>query len=86
MGRRLGLGRWQAIAKAVVDQVPDTERGVFFDKLLAIIQHRGEVKVRDIQMAIRGRLRSTEIKDIIRQLIDAGVVEFSSDGKYRAVR
>jgi hypothetical protein len=74
----------QAMADAIVDQMPDTERGVFADKLLEIIRRRGEVKVRDIQMAIRGRLRSAEIKDILRQLIEAGAVEFTADGKYRA--
>ena len=65
----------QAMADAVVDQVPQTDRGEFADKLLAIIRRRGTVKVRDIQMCIRGRLRSAEIKDIVRQLIEAGEVE-----------
>jgi hypothetical protein len=35
-------------------------------------------------MTIRGRLRSAEIKDILRQLIEAGAVKFTPDGKYRA--
>jgi hypothetical protein len=74
----------QAMADAIVDQMPDTERGIFADKLLEIIRRREEVTVRDIQMTIRGRLRSAEIKDILRQLIEAGAVKFTPDGKYRA--
>jgi hypothetical protein len=76
----------QVTADAIIEQVPETERGAFADKLLEIIRRRGEVKVRDIQMTIRGRLRSAEIKDIIRQLIEAGEVEFTADGHYRAIR
>ena len=74
----------QAMADAIVDWMPDTERGVFADKLLEVIRRRGEVTVRDIQTTIRGRLRSAEIKDILRQLIEAGAVKFTLDGKYRA--
>jgi hypothetical protein len=73
------------MAAAVVDQVPQTDRGEFADKLLAIIQRRGTVKVKDIQTHIRGRLRSAEIKDIIRQLIEAGKVGCTPDGQYRAI-
>jgi Bifunctional DNA primase/polymerase, N-terminal/Protein of unknown function (DUF3987) len=76
----------QATVDAIVSQVPETERGVFAEKLLEIIRRRGSVTARDIQMSIRGRLRSMEIKDIIRQLIEGGEVECSADGQYRAVR
>jgi hypothetical protein len=72
----------QAMADAVVDQLPQTERGDFADKLLGIIRRRGKVKVRDIQRAMHARLRSAEIKDIIRQLMEAGLVRFE-DGEYR---
>jgi hypothetical protein len=76
----------QAMTDAVVDQVPDSDRGVYLDKLLGIIRRRGTVKVRDIQQYIRGRLRSADIKDILRQLIEAGDVECTPDGQYRAVQ
>jgi hypothetical protein len=75
----------KAMADAVVGQMPQTERGEYADKLLEIIRRRGSVTPRDIQMCIRGRLRSAEIKDIVRQLIEAGEVEASVDGQYRAV-
>jgi hypothetical protein len=75
----------QAIIAAVADRMPETERGVFAEKLLDIIRRRNGVKARDIQQAIKGRLRSAEIKDIVRQFIEAGEVECSLDGMYRAV-
>jgi hypothetical protein len=73
----------QAMADAVVDQVPQTDRGEFADKLLAIIRRRKRVKVRDIQRAMHARLRTAEIKDIVRQLIEAGLVKFEN-GEYCA--
>jgi hypothetical protein len=77
----------KAITAAVVDQMPvETERGLITEKLLDIIRRRGDVKPRDIQQCIRGRLRSAEIKDIVRQLIEAGLVEVTADGRYQAVR
>jgi Bifunctional DNA primase/polymerase, N-terminal/Protein of unknown function (DUF3987) len=85
-GAELAWKAGQALADAVVDQVPDTERGVYLDKLLGIIRRRRMVKVRDIQQYIRGRLRSAEIKDILRQLIEAGDIECTPDGQYRAVQ
>ena len=76
----------QAMADAIVDQVPQTDRGEFVDKLLEIIRRRGPVKPRDIQMYIRGRLKSAEIKDIVRQMIEAGEVECTLDGAYKVAR
>ena len=73
------------MADAVVEQMPQTDRGEFADKLLAIIRRRGSVKVRDIQRAMNARLRSAEIKDIVRQLIEAGLVTYDANGDYRAV-
>jgi hypothetical protein len=73
----------QTTANAIVALMPDTERGIFADKLLEIIRQRKGVKVRDIQRAMHARLRSAEIKDIVRQLIEAGLVTYT-DGQYRA--
>ena len=85
-GAELAWKAGQAMADAVVDQVPDSERGIYLDKLLAIIRRRRTVKVRDIQMYMRGRLRSAEIKDILQQLVEAGEVERIPDGQFRAVQ
>jgi hypothetical protein len=74
------------IIAAVADRMPvETERGLITEKLLDIIRRRGGVKPRDIQQCIRGRLRSAEIKDIVRQLMEAGLVEMTVDGRYQAV-
>jgi Bifunctional DNA primase/polymerase, N-terminal/Protein of unknown function (DUF3987) len=82
----------QALADAVEDQLPQTERGEVAEKLLATIRKlcrkrgkHGAVKVRDIQQFNRSRFKSQEIKDIIRQLIEAGDIECTLDGQYRAV-
>ena len=52
----------QTMADAIVDQVPQTDRGEFADKLLTIIRRRGSVTVRDIQTCIRGRLEMRRSK------------------------
>ena len=85
-GAELAWKAGQAMADAIVDQVPQTDRGEFVDKLLGIIRRRGPVKPRDIQMYIRGRLKSAEIKDIVRQMIEGGEVECTPDGAYKAAR
>jgi hypothetical protein len=75
----------QALAMAAVEFVPQSERGVYGDKILGLIRRRGTMKVRDIQMFIRGSLRSAEIKDLLAQLVEAGAIEWTVDG-YRAVK
>lgn len=74
----------QAMMDAVVDQVPQTDRGEFADKLLAIIRRRRTVKTRDIQRAMHARVRSAEIKDILHQLVEAGLIKRIAEGEYRA--
>ena len=75
----------QALAMAAVEFVPQSERGVYGDKILGLIRRRGIMKVRDIQMFIRGSLRSAEIKDLLAQLVEAGAIEWTADG-YCAVK
>jgi hypothetical protein len=75
----------RALAMAAVEFVPQSERGVYGDKILGLIRRRGTMKVRDIQMFIRGSLRSAEIKDLLAQLVEAGAIEWTADG-YRAVK
>jgi hypothetical protein len=41
------------------------------------------MKPRDIQMFIRGRIKSAEIKDILAQLVEAGEIERTPDGYRR---
>jgi hypothetical protein len=82
---RLAWEAGQAVTAAVADRMPETERGIFADRLLGIIRRRGPITVRDIQQQFRGRLRSAEIKDIVRQLLEAEQIAVTSDGEYRAV-
>jgi len=76
----------QALATAAMEYLPENERGTYVDKIAGLIERRRSVmKVRDIQQYVRGRLRSGEIKDILAQLVEAGVIERAEDG-YRSSR
>jgi hypothetical protein len=75
----------QALAEAAMQSAPETERGVFSDKIVGLIRRRCGMKVRDIQMYIRGRLRSSEIKDMLAQRVEAGEIVWTSDG-YKATK
>src|SRR5262249_48652088 len=51
-----------ALAEAAMAYMPENERQIWGDKILNLIKRRGTAKVRDIQMHIRGAIRSSEIK------------------------
>jgi hypothetical protein len=71
----------QSLAAKAVDYLPDNDRSEFAGKIVALIRRRDRpLKPRDIQMFIRGRLKSAEIKDILGQLVEAGEIEWSADG------
>ena len=72
-----------ALAEAAMTYMPENERQVWGDKILNLIKRRGTAKVRDIQMHIRGAIRSSEIKDLLAQFVEAGLIEWTADG-YRA--
>jgi hypothetical protein len=80
----------QDLAAKAIDYLPDNDRSEMAGKIMALIRRRATddaprpTKPRDIQMFIRGRLKSAEIKDIIGQLVEAGEVEWTTDG-YRPV-
>jgi hypothetical protein len=65
----------QGLAEAAQDYLPQNERSEMFQKIAGLIRRRGLVKPRDIQMYIRGRLKSGEIKGILEQLVGAGEIE-----------
>ena len=73
------------LADAAINYRPETERGAWGDKILALIERRETMKVRDIQQYIRSALRSAEIKDILAQFVGAGFIEWTADG-YRIVK
>jgi hypothetical protein len=70
----------QNLAERAGSYLPDNERGNYVDKIAGLIHRRGLMKPRDIQQFIRGRLKSSEIKDILAQLVEAGEIEWSLDG------
>jgi hypothetical protein len=83
-GTGLAWTAGQALATAAMKYLPDNERSDYTSKILMLIRRRhGIIKPRDIQQYLRGRLRSTEIKDILAQLIEAGEIERAGDGYRR---
>lgn len=74
-----------ALANAAMDYVPGNERRDWGDKILSLIKRRGTAKVPDIQMHIHGALRSAEIKDLLNQFVEAGLIEWTADG-YRMAK
>ena len=75
----------QALAKAAVEFVPENERSAYGDKILGLIRRRGTAKVRDVQQYVRGALHSREIKDLLAQFLEAGLIEWTVDG-YRILK
>jgi hypothetical protein len=75
----------QALAEAAIEFVPENERSAFGDKILGLIRRRGTAKVRDVQQYVRGALHSREIKDLLGQFLEAGLIEWTVDG-YRIVK
>jgi hypothetical protein len=69
-----------ALANAAAGFMPTNERRSWGDKILALIERRNGAKVRDIQQYIRGALRSGEIKDLLKQFVEAGMIEWTVDG------
>jgi hypothetical protein len=69
-----------ALAEAAEAFVPENERSAFGDKILRLIRRRGNAKVRDIQMYLRGALRSAEIKDLLRQFVEGDLIEWTAQG------
>jgi hypothetical protein len=83
-GAGLAWTAGEALANAAVGYMPTTERSVYADKILGLIRRRGTLKLRNVQQAIRGALRSAEIRDVLAQFVEAGEIEWTPDG-YRVV-
>src|SRR5262249_62022789 len=75
----------QALPETAMQFIPENERGIYSDKIVSLVRRRGPVKVRDIQGYIRGRLRSSEIKDILAQQVEAGEIKWTVEG-YRTTK
>jgi hypothetical protein len=75
----------QALANAAQDFLPQNERGEITEKILDYVRRKYPAKPRDIQQYLSGRLRSQEIKDILKQLYEAGEIEWDAQGWYRPI-
>lgn len=67
---RAGAGRHR---NPLILSVPETERGAWASKTLALIERRGTVW--EIQRYMRSALHSKNLKDILTQLVEAGFIE-----------
>ena len=82
-GAGLAWTATQALANAAQNFLPQNERGDMGEKILAYVRRKHPVKPRDIQRFLSCRLRSQEVKDILRQLHEAGKIEWDAQGWYR---
>jgi len=82
-----GVGLAHAVTMTMMERSTDcfaqTPRGEFADRLIRIIQRRGEVTRREQQNSIRSRYRTQEINDMLAQAIEAGLIVRTPSG-YRA--
>jgi hypothetical protein len=67
-------------AAVMQDFLPRNDRSEMTAKIASYVHRKGPVKPRDIQMFLKGRLRSPEIKDILAQLVEAGEIEWTGHG------
>jgi hypothetical protein len=47
---------------------------------VAIFGRRGTARLRDLQMYLRGALRSADLKDLLKQFVEAGLIEWTGQG------
>jgi hypothetical protein len=84
-GAGLAWTATQAMTTTAQDFLPQNERGEITEKILGYVRRNRAVKPRDIQQFLSGRLRSQEIKDILKQLCEAGEIEWDAQGCYRPI-
>jgi hypothetical protein len=62
------------------DCLAPTARSEFAEKLIRIIQQRGTITRRNLQRHIRGRYRTQEVDDMLKQAIEAGFIVKTPNG------
>jgi Bifunctional DNA primase/polymerase, N-terminal/Protein of unknown function (DUF3987) len=68
------------LATMAQDHIAENERSEIAAKIAGVIQRRGPMKTRGIQQFLKGRLRSQEINDILKQLVEAGEIKWTDQG------
>jgi hypothetical protein len=63
-----------------IDSLPLNARGEFVEKLLQIIERRGTITRRELQLRIRGCYRTQEVADMLRSSIEAGRIVATPNG------
>jgi hypothetical protein len=80
-GAAIAEGACQYMADAMQDHMPQTARGDIAEKILGYIRRKGPVTPRRIQQQmVRAKIRSQEIQDILKQLVEAGEIEKTTSG------
>jgi hypothetical protein len=60
--------------------LPQTPRGQFVEKLVSYIASESEVTRKKLQQHIKGRYRTTEVADMLKQSIEAGDIIATPNG------
>ncbi|HEV2596248.1 MAG TPA: bifunctional DNA primase/polymerase [Sphingomicrobium sp.] len=74
-GRDIALACGERLAKDAKMFMAENERQAWANKILAIVRERGAAKPRDIQRKIKCALKSSELRDHLDNLAEAGFIE-----------
>lgn len=69
------VGAWMHIA--------ENERQAWSNRVMRLVEKRGTVSRREIQMHLRGALKAAELKDILDALIEAGRITVPAAGQFK---
>lgn len=73
--KALALQSAEAMIKGARDNMAENDRQRWVNRIAFIIRRKGSAKMRDIQQAMKGALKSQDIKDMLAQLEEAGQIE-----------
>lgn len=74
-GASLAVRSVKAMIEGARDRIAENDRQRWTNRIVQVIKHRGVARIRDIQMSIKGALRSNDLKDIIASLVESERVE-----------
>jgi hypothetical protein len=69
-----------AMMEQSANNLTQTSRGMFVERLVHMIQRHGTISRRDLQRHVRGRYRTGEVNDMLNQAIEAGLIVKTADG------
>ena len=74
-GATVALASAQAMIEGARDRMAENDRQRWSNRILDVIKKKGTARPRDIQMAVKGALRSSDVKDMLATMIESGRVE-----------